>query len=148
MLFLSHFSTKPHLLFSSLPSSASSLRPRLPKFPFYPSHFFKSPYSSSLACHVSTAGSGGGAQMESSASVDSVTRDLKNQRLDTESETDGGDESKMLKKLKALEDLNWDHSFVRELPGDPRTDSIPREVSLFYLIKRNLVFFLNCNFLD
>lgn len=30
-------------------------------------------------------------------------------------------------KLK-LEDLNWDHSFVRELPGDPRTDIIPREV--------------------
>lgn len=27
-----------------------------------------------------------------------------------------------------LEDLNWDHSFVRELPGDPRTDLIPREV--------------------
>lgn len=28
-----------------------------------------------------------------------------------------------------LEDLNWDHSFVRELPGDPRTDLFPREVS-------------------
>ncbi|XP_077254132.1 uncharacterized protein LOC143893073 [Tasmannia lanceolata] len=27
-----------------------------------------------------------------------------------------------------LEDLKWDHSFVRDLPGDPRTDSIPREV--------------------
>nr|XP_010913909.1 uncharacterized protein LOC105039454 [Elaeis guineensis] len=27
-----------------------------------------------------------------------------------------------------LEELNWDHSFVRELPGDPRTDTIPREV--------------------
>ncbi|KAG1327225.1 UPF0061 protein [Cocos nucifera] len=27
-----------------------------------------------------------------------------------------------------LEELNWDHSFVRELPGDPRTDAIPREV--------------------
>ncbi|KAL2323827.1 hypothetical protein Fmac_022885 [Flemingia macrophylla] len=27
-----------------------------------------------------------------------------------------------------LQDLNWDHSFVRELPADPRTDSIPREV--------------------
>uniref|UniRef100_A0A6V7QSD3 Selenoprotein O n=1 Tax=Ananas comosus var. bracteatus TaxID=296719 RepID=A0A6V7QSD3_ANACO len=27
-----------------------------------------------------------------------------------------------------LEELNWDHSFVRELPGDPRTDKIPREV--------------------
>ncbi|KAL9458880.1 hypothetical protein AB3S75_007712 [Citrus x aurantiifolia] len=126
MLFLSHFSTKPHLLFSSL--SSSSLRPRLPKFPFYPSYFTKSPSCPSIACHVSTTGGGGAAQMESSASVDSVTHDLKNQRLDTETETDGGDESKMTKKLKALEDLNWDHSFVRELPGDPRTDSIPREV--------------------
>ncbi|RLN11733.1 hypothetical protein C2845_PM09G10520 [Panicum miliaceum] len=28
----------------------------------------------------------------------------------------------------ALEDLPWDHSFVRELPGDPRSDTIPREV--------------------
>lgn len=27
-----------------------------------------------------------------------------------------------------LEDLKWDHSFVRELPGDPRRDSFPREV--------------------
>ncbi|CAA7407996.1 unnamed protein product [Spirodela intermedia] len=31
-------------------------------------------------------------------------------------------------KLLRLEELNWDHSFVRELPGDPRTDSTPREV--------------------
>ncbi|GAY49938.1 hypothetical protein CUMW_122910 [Citrus unshiu] len=128
MLLLPHFSTKPHLLFSSLSSSSSSLRPRLPKFPFYPAYFTKSPSCPSIACHVSTTGGGGAAQMESSASVDSVTHDLKNQRLDTETETDGGDESKMTKKLKALEDLNWDHSFVRELPGDPRTDSIPREV--------------------
>ncbi|WVZ81285.1 hypothetical protein U9M48_028678 [Paspalum notatum var. saurae] len=28
----------------------------------------------------------------------------------------------------ALEELPWDHSFVRELPGDPRSDAIPREV--------------------
>ncbi|XP_062232978.1 uncharacterized protein LOC133930356 isoform X2 [Phragmites australis] len=27
-----------------------------------------------------------------------------------------------------LEELAWDHSFVRELPGDPRSDAIPREV--------------------
>ncbi|KAK4441502.1 protein adenylyltransferase SelO [Sesamum alatum] len=30
-------------------------------------------------------------------------------------------------KLK-LEELRWDHSFVRELPGDPRTDLVPRQV--------------------
>ncbi|KAK3132300.1 hypothetical protein QOZ80_6AG0519230 [Eleusine coracana subsp. coracana] len=28
----------------------------------------------------------------------------------------------------SLEELPWDHSFVRELPGDPRSDTIPREV--------------------
>lgn len=31
------------------------------------------------------------------------------------------------KKFK-LEELNWDHSFVRELPGDSRTDGPPRQV--------------------
>ena len=29
-----------------------------------------------------------------------------------------------------LEEFNWDHSFVRELPGDPRSDTIPRQVLL------------------
>ncbi|KAF0904595.1 hypothetical protein E2562_035852 [Oryza meyeriana var. granulata] len=29
---------------------------------------------------------------------------------------------------RALEELTWDNSFVRELPGDPRSDAIPREV--------------------
>ncbi|PKA47324.1 hypothetical protein AXF42_Ash017269 [Apostasia shenzhenica] len=29
---------------------------------------------------------------------------------------------------RKLEELNWDHSFVRELPGDSRTDTMPREV--------------------
>ncbi|KAM0002206.1 putative protein adenylyltransferase SelO [Helianthus debilis subsp. tardiflorus] len=28
----------------------------------------------------------------------------------------------------SLEDLNWDHSFVRELPADPRTDGMQRQV--------------------
>lgn len=28
----------------------------------------------------------------------------------------------------SLEDLNWDQTFVRELPGDSRTDRIPRQV--------------------
>lgn len=58
----------------------------------------------------------------SSASVDSLTHDLKNQSLGT----DAHDQSNTT-KFK-LEDLNWDHSFVRELPGDPRTDIFPREV--------------------
>ena len=33
------------------------------------------------------------------------------------------------KKKKSLEDLSWDHSFVIALPGDRKTDTIPREVS-------------------
>lgn len=55
-----------------------------------------------------------------SASVETVTEDLKNQSLQ-------GSRSKQA-KLK-LEDLNWDNSFVRELPADPRTDLFPREVN-------------------
>lgn len=51
-------------------------------------------------------------------SVDSVADGLKKQSLSED------------KRVKLnLEDLNWDHSFVRELPGDPRTDIMPREVN-------------------
>ncbi|KAL5983367.1 hypothetical protein ACLOJK_017451 [Asimina triloba] len=42
---------------------------------------------------------------------------------------DGGTGSRG--RLK-LEELSWDHSFVRELPGDPRTDAIPRQDTLCY----------------
>lgn len=62
----------------------------------------------------------------SDASVESVTRDLKNQSLD------GDGDSNRAARFR-LEDLNWDHSFVRELPGDPRTDAFPREVLKFSL---------------
>ncbi|KAK9154616.1 hypothetical protein Sjap_002096 [Stephania japonica] len=55
--------------------------------------------------------------MEASSAVDSVTEGLRNQRLDSEKA-----------RLKKIEDLNWDHSFVRELPGDSRSDVMPREV--------------------
>ncbi|KAJ8770830.1 hypothetical protein K2173_021745 [Erythroxylum novogranatense] len=116
-------------------SSFSHLSPKSSllssKFPFYPSPFRKSPfYPRRLAVtrgvSSSNLSSSYGSvrlkpQMESSspeASVDSVTRDLKNQSLDS---TDAR------AKLK-LEELNWDHSFVRELPGDPRTINLPRQV--------------------
>lgn len=56
---------------------------------------------------------------EPTVSLDSVTQDLKNQTL--------GPDDVSKAKLK-LEDLNWDHSFVRALPGDPRADTIPRQV--------------------
>lgn len=70
-------------------------------------------------------------------SVDSLTHDLQNQKLTSDghdqmnnkSENNGVNNTHAV-RLK-LEDLNWDNSFVRELPGDPRTDTIPREVSLF-----------------
>lgn len=147
-MLLSHLSPKPSLSpFSSFLSSLA-LR-RSPKTPFCPSHSPKSPprprprpsVPASLACHVS-AGSGvrGFVSMESpspdlAASVDSVAQDLKNQSL-------GGDDRKTL-GLR-LEDLNWDHSFVRVLPGDPRTDSIPREVGE---VKRFFFFLLVMLFL-
>ncbi|XP_055814776.1 uncharacterized protein LOC129884504 [Solanum dulcamara] len=61
------------------------------------------------------------ASMDSAATVDSVSDDLKKQTLE-------GTENVEIKLKLNLEELNWDNSFVRELPGDPRNDSIPREV--------------------
>ncbi|KAJ7957407.1 hypothetical protein O6P43_023715 [Quillaja saponaria] len=59
-------------------------------------------------------------------SVDSVANDLKNQSLGSDrGDSDDDNHSKRV-RLK-LEDLNWDHSFTRELPGDRRTDLFPRE---------------------
>lgn len=70
------------------------------------------------------------ASPEVSASVDSVAEGLKNQSLNSDDRGDGGSSVEHEAKKK-LEDLNWDNSFVRELPGDPRTDIIPREVHFF-----------------
>ncbi|CAA0813249.1 Unknown protein [Striga hermonthica] len=71
------------------------------------------------------------------SAVDSLSEDLKNQRLQY---NNGGNNCDVVRngtdvdylrqnrvRLK-LEELKWDHSFVRELPGDPRLDTIPREV--------------------
>ncbi|KAF8118153.1 hypothetical protein N665_0006s0146 [Sinapis alba] len=46
--------------------------------------------------------------------------ELQNQTM---GEVDEGDKIK-----RKLEEFNWDHSFVKELPGDPRSDVISREV--------------------
>ncbi|XP_019240643.1 PREDICTED: uncharacterized protein LOC109220637 isoform X2 [Nicotiana attenuata] len=59
--------------------------------------------------------------MDSAATVDSVANDLKKQSLK-------GTENVDISSKLNLEELNWDNSFVRELPGDSRSDSIPREV--------------------
>lgn len=78
-----------------------------------------------------------------SVSVDSVAQDLKNQSLNSDDHEHEGSSLKN-KVKKKLEDLNWDNSFVRELPGDPRTDIIPREV-LFLCFQLNLFFSPNLN---
>ncbi|XP_065627225.1 uncharacterized protein LOC112015286 [Quercus suber] len=128
-----------------VPSSSSSSTK--PLFRFYPFHSLKSrpchlplpppPSSSpafSFACHVSTRGF----PMDSppppdlaESAVDSVARDLKNQSLDDDKVEEEGPtllNNNDKKKKKSLEDLCWDHSFVTALPGDRRTDTIPREV--------------------
>ncbi|KAL2942006.1 hypothetical protein RDABS01_030356, partial [Bienertia sinuspersici] len=55
---------------------------------------------------------------QQSSSLEQVTQDLKNSKLTHDSNRT---------KFK-LEELNWDHSFVRELPADSRVDNIPRQV--------------------
>ncbi|KAG2671313.1 hypothetical protein I3843_14G125500 [Carya illinoinensis] len=135
MKLLSHFSPKNSSLSPLSAPFFSALSFRLRRSTGFPvtSPPPPPPYisvSPSLSCHVSSrtgGGAGGVVSMDSpsldlAVSVDSVARDLKNQSLGS----DAGDYSKRL-GLK-LEDINWDHSFVRELPGDPRTDTIPREV--------------------
>ncbi|XVE60075.1 hypothetical protein DITRI_Ditri05aG0097500 [Diplodiscus trichospermus] len=118
-----HFSPKsPLLSLSSSSLTSLCLRPFLPsspKFLFSPSLLLQPRFS--LACRVSTGGSLGmdspSPYPPSSLSVDSVADGLKNQSLREQENV-----------RLSLEDLNWDHSFVRELPGDPRSDSIPRQV--------------------
>ncbi|KAL5976877.1 hypothetical protein ACLOJK_021212 [Asimina triloba] len=55
-----------------------------------------------------------------------VMEPMPSSQLD-DSKDQGESEGGGLVRLR-LEDLKWDHSFVGELPGDPRTDLIPREV--------------------
>ncbi|WRX31866.1 Protein adenylyltransferase SelO - like 1 [Theobroma cacao] len=129
-----HFSPiSPLLALSSSSLTSLCLRSFLrssPKSPFSPSLFLKPRLS--LACHLST---GGSLRMDSpspdppsSLSVESIAEGLKNQSL-TEQDNDNINNKIKNKNVKlGLEDLNWDHSFVRELPGDPRSDSIPRQV--------------------
>ena len=119
------------LSFSRFPRSSVFQRRRPPKSPFCPSL----PLQFSLACHA--AASSGGVSMDSptpdaAPSVDSVARDLQNQSLRSADQNDADVGHGVKNPRLKLEDLNWDHSFVRELPGDPRTDAIPREVRFFF----------------
>ncbi|KAF4350064.1 hypothetical protein G4B88_004676 [Cannabis sativa] len=127
---LSYFSSKASSSSLSLPLLLPFSHHRPPKLPFCPSFPFKFPRLP-FACYASSGNGSGGLSMDSppstdvaSLSLDSVARDLQNQTLQA-----SGDVSNGIKKVRLnLEDLNWDQSFVRELPGDPRTDSFPREV--------------------
>ncbi|XWS52452.1 hypothetical protein CRYUN_Cryun11dG0071600 [Craigia yunnanensis] len=58
----------------------------------------------------------------------SVADGLENQSLREHDNNNINNENKNKNVKLSLEDLNWDHSFVRGLPGDPRSDSIPRQV--------------------
>lgn len=132
MQMLSHFSSKAPWLSLPLPRlSLAALSLRCPsyasKFRFRPSLPLK--FSGlPLACHLSS-------RMDSpspdvAVSVDSVARDLQNQSLRNHDDHEGDDLSNGSNRVRLkLEDLNWDQSFVRQLPGDPRSDAIPREVS-------------------
>ncbi|XP_050223854.1 uncharacterized protein LOC126673669 [Mercurialis annua] len=135
MLRLSYFSPKSSLSYSLCPLLLSS--PRIFKFRFYPSsspksHFYPLSHRTYTACGATTTSASSGSLMDSSASqepaVDSVINDFKNQSLGGDGD-DKINNSNINNKVKlSLEDLNWDHSFVRALPGDSRTDNIPRQV--------------------
>ncbi|MED6148660.1 hypothetical protein PIB30_055099 [Stylosanthes scabra] len=99
-------STFAHFHFSFSPKTASSLFLRRPtlNLRFYPRRSTPIPF----ACGTSS-------MEESPSSLDSLTHRLSTHTLQPHSNN-------------TLELLNWDHSFVKQLPSDPRTDSFPREV--------------------
>jgi len=136
------------------PSSFFYLRPlhlfsstaKVPFCPSLPRQFRLSPSrSSSFRRMESSPASSSSPTPVTDSSADSLAKDLQNQSL--------GDVDEGVKIKKKLEDFNWDHSFVKELPGDPRTDVISREVSIFVSIfngdnrsNLNFVFFLLCQY--
>ncbi|XP_071712364.1 uncharacterized protein [Rutidosis leptorrhynchoides] len=79
--------------------------------------FFYSPSKTLIKLNRKTPSFSTNVSMDS-PTVDSVTDGLNKQKLNEDN-----------KKVKlTIEDLNWDNSFVRELPGDSRNDVIPRQV--------------------
>lgn len=99
------------------------------KFPFCPSlrrEFRLSPSrsSSSFRRMESLPASSSSPTPVTDSAADSLAKDLQNQTLGAVDEA--GDAAGNIKRK--LEDFNWDHSFVKELPGDPRSDVISREV--------------------
>lgn len=124
---LSHISASISLSYSSLaatasptalrrlrPSLSKSLRPELRSYPF---KLLKRHSIFSMETNPSTT---------ASVSSDSISDDKENKTLEHNSVKNSN-----RVKLK-LEELRWDNSFVRELPGDPRTDLIPRQVRYLF----------------
>eukprot|EP01018_Ginkgo_biloba_P033232 Gb_08627 [translate_table: standard] len=126
---LPSYSSNPrlHRSPSFQPHSVSSISACSPRRWILPSVNFRRPVMASVTKSVS------GVTAESSQAEES--------RLNASTEvSDNGEDGRMdsdqkppeetrneAKKLK-LEELNWDNSFVRELPGDTRTDGPPRQV--------------------
>ncbi|KAL1565197.1 protein adenylyltransferase SelO-like [Salvia divinorum] len=123
---LSHISASLSHTSSLTATTAFSLRPSLTsRFRIQPFNYRKPRFSSAASMDGTS----------SPVSVDSISEDLKNQRLEKDTHVVDGvrnaansDNTTPNRVNLKLEELKWDHSFVRELPGDPRTDSIPREV--------------------
>ena len=108
-----HFSYSSCPIFSPFFRSRPSLSFKLSRsFHFRPGVSSESAFSPSRSMEASPSA-------DAAATVESLADGLRNQRL--------GSENRVLLRL---EDLNWDHSFVHELPGDPRTDPIPRQVRI------------------
>ncbi|GFP96922.1 hypothetical protein PHJA_001836300 [Phtheirospermum japonicum] len=94
-----------------------------------------------ISRHFSSVVSKDRASSPAAASVDSISEDLKNQKLEHNNGNNNNNYGRngvntgmnvdnicrIRVKLK-LEELKWDHSFIPELPGDPRSDLTPREV--------------------
>jgi uncharacterized protein YdiU (UPF0061 family) len=81
---------------------------------------------------------GGGQHLHRGVSTAAMAENLKDLRLedgidgaaasDNKGKSVAGDEAPGSSGRKKLEELNWDHSFVRELPGDERTGGPTRQV--------------------
>ncbi|KAG0469006.1 hypothetical protein HPP92_018334 [Vanilla planifolia] len=128
-------------LFLLLPSAPFSSSRSLCSIPFAYSRrnllfrWSTKPVYSRWRCHPSIASreSGGSVWLTSRGSrcvkLMATSLDREAEKLAEVLVEDGGDnracESNPCLKL---EELNWDHSFVRELPGDPRSDNMTREV--------------------
>lgn len=117
--------TFPHFFLNTKtsisPVLSLSLRYARRKFHFYPRNRI-------VACRAMMDSPEEHQQGLSTSLLNSVTQDFKNHTL----------QFHHTNKLN-LEDLNWDNSFVRELPSDPRTDPLPREVATISFLQFNLL---------